>query len=264
LFQDIGGIAADGTRIYVTDFIGSGSILIANRVQVFDAGGTFLGKFGSFCELDTAFGCVDPDGAGPLDFGAGQFSTFIGDIAVDAAGHMYVADGPRNERVQKFDPTGYPILTGQLSGGVTRLARDPTGNLYVADEGIPRIQKFDPDGNLLLRFGGTRCHIERAEGCFDPDGAGPLVTGDGQFLRPRAIATDGAGRVYVADGGAILNTRVQVFDASGTLLFKFGSSCAPDGFGCVDPDGAGPRTCRQLVLRFRDGTEYAARFKFTR
>ena len=244
LFRNIGGVAADGTRIYVTDYVDTNISPdpVAIRVQVFDAAGNFLGKFGSLCELASAQGCVDPDGDGPLDFGAGQFNRFAGDITVDATGHLFVADGLYilgNQRVQKFDPTGRSILTGQLRDKA-RLTLDPDGNLYVADEGIPRIQKFDPDGNLLLRFGATRCHIERAEGCFDPDGDGPLVLGDGQFFRPRAIATDGSGRVYAADSGALLNTRVQVFDAAGNFLFKFGSSCSITGFGCMDPDGAGP------------------------
>lgn len=43
----------------------------------------------------------------------------------------------------------------------------------------------------------------------------PAVAGalNGQFNDPRAVATDAAGDVYVADG---LNNRVEKFDSSGT------------------------------------------------
>ncbi|OQA45970.1 MAG: Serine/threonine-protein kinase PknD [Chloroflexi bacterium ADurb.Bin325] len=54
----------------------------------------------------------------------------------------------------------------------------------------------------------------------------------GQFNFPRAVAVDGAGRVYVADSG---NNRIQVFDANGAFLREWGSTCKLDtGEGCVN------------------------------
>ena len=46
---------------------------------------------------------------------------------------------------------------------------------------------------------------------------GTTGSANGQFITPRAIATDSAGNVYVADQ----NDRVQKFDSSGTFIFKF-------------------------------------------
>jgi hypothetical protein len=67
---------------------------------------------------------------------------------------------------------------------------------------------FDVSGNFLFKFG--------SEG-----------TGDGQFGSQRffgqgaeGVAVDGAGRIVVADAD---NHRVQVFDAAGNFLYKFGA-----------------------------------------
>ncbi len=76
------------------------------------------------------------------------------------------------------------------------VAVDESGNIYVAEYGNHRIQKFDSEGNLLARWG-TR---------------GP---GDGQFDHPRGVAVDGSGNVYVADTG---NNRIQKFDSGGGFL----------------------------------------------
>ncbi|MBI4705916.1 MAG: 6-bladed beta-propeller, partial [Deltaproteobacteria bacterium] len=55
--------------------------------------------------------------------------------------------------------------------------------------------------------------------CVDPDGAGPLERGDGQFYEPSDVAVDAQGRIWVVD---TVNWRVQVFDEAGHFLFKFG------------------------------------------
>ncbi len=58
----------------------------------------------------------------------------------------------------------------------------------------------------------------------------------GQFNLPRAVTTDGEGRIYVADSG---NNRIQVFNPDGSFLRQWGSTCHLDTQeGCVD-DGRG-------------------------
>ena len=60
------------------------------------------------------------------------------------------------------------------------IAIDSSGNVYVADNGNNRIQKFDSNGKFITKWGS--------------DG-----TGDGQFDVPDGIAIDSSGNVYVVD-----------------------------------------------------------------
>jgi DNA-binding beta-propeller fold protein YncE len=78
---------------------------------------------------------------------------------------------------------------------------DSKGNVYVADSGNNRIQKFDRDGNFITKWG--------SEG-----------TGNGEFKKPNGVAVDSKGNVYVADSG---NNRIQKFDSDGTFITKCGS-----------------------------------------
>ena len=48
----------------------------------------------------------------------------------------------------------------------------------------------------------------------------------GMFDRPKGVALDSAGHIYVVEG---MNDVVQIFDASGRLLLVFGGSGAGDG-----------------------------------
>jgi uncharacterized protein (TIGR03663 family) len=95
----------------------------------------------------------------------------------------------------------------------------PGGDVYVVDSDNHRVQVLNAQGTIL-RAWGSRCDLSTGQGCVDPDGDGPLAPGDGQFLEPWGIAVSGDGRVYVAD---TWNHRLQVFDADGAFLAKWGS-----------------------------------------
>lgn len=99
-------------------------------------------------------------------------------------------------------------------GGV---AIDPAGNVYIADPGNNRVQKFDRNGTSLSFLGA-------------PGELGGF--GIGQFPRPSGIAVDAGNNLYVADTG---NNRVQVFNPDGSFAGQIG------GTGAAVGQVAGPR-----------------------
>lgn len=77
------------------------------------------------------------------------------DIAWDADGNFFIADGYNNARVAKFDQYGafltswgeYGTEIGQFNT-LHSIQTDADGNVYVGDRGNSRIQVFDNDGNF--------------------------------------------------------------------------------------------------------------------
>ena len=99
-------------------------------------------------------------------------------------------------------------------GWVTDVAEDSAGNIYVSEYGDnDRIQKFSPDGEFLLQWGGTGEEL-------------------GQFRRPQSMAVDDQDRIWVADA---CNHRIQVFDARGQAASTTGARRAPAPGSCTTP-----------------------------
>jgi DNA-binding beta-propeller fold protein YncE len=99
--------------------------------------------------------------------------------------------------------------------GPNAVAVDPSGNIWVADNGNGRIVEFNSERKYVRQFG---------EG-----GAGP-----GQFQGIGAIATNSSGDIFVSDPG---NYRVQEFGPSGEYLRAFsGHLLEPRGVA-VDAEG---------------------------
>jgi DNA-binding beta-propeller fold protein YncE len=81
------------------------------------------------------------------------------DVAWDAAGNIFVADGYNNSRVAKFDKDGRYIKSWGSRGTqpsqfhtVHSIATDAKGNVYVGDRENRRIQVFDNDGNFKSMY----------------------------------------------------------------------------------------------------------------
>lgn len=85
------------------------------------------------------------------------------------------------------------------------VAVDSAGNVYVAERGNQRVQKFSSDGRFLLKWGSLW------------DSLGAITPGQfsGHWL---GIAADRLGSVFVADNGG----RVQKFSSDGRFLLEWG------------------------------------------
>jgi sugar lactone lactonase YvrE len=211
-----------------------------HRIQKFDASGARVAQWGGFgsgiSQLNSPQG-IAVDAAGNVyvadrgNFRIQKFTstgtplarwgTPMGNqsrplaIAVGGpGGNVYITDG-NLKRVYVFSSSGALVRSfggatgtadGQFSvfqppGGI---AVDSSGNVYVADTGNNRIQKFDPLGNFLWKVG------QPASG-----------TGDGQFFLPNGLAFDAAGNLYAVDTA---NHRVQRLGQDGTFKAKWGSN----------------------------------------
>jgi DNA-binding beta-propeller fold protein YncE len=208
--------------------------------------------------------------------------------ALDPQGHLWITDGA-NDRFVIFSPDGVALEAWGTSGsgegefdfacrGIRYggVAFDAAGNIYVADAGNQRIQKFGPDRTLLTSWPSTgldanpllvtgrqnqgvvedppRCPVAlavagqgqvvvsdrnaRAIAIYDADGH-PLVTGTTASMLPHGVALDRAGAIWVADTA----NRVLQFSPRGQLLTtwaRYGSGSgqlnAPMGLA-VDAQG---------------------------
>ena len=94
--------------------------------------------------------------------GAGDQFTRPSDVAWDAAGNIFVADGHgNNARVAKFDPNGVFLKSWGSRGSDPgqfntphSIAIDAAGNVYVADQGNKRIPVFDNNGTFKSEISG--------------------------------------------------------------------------------------------------------------
>jgi tripartite motif-containing protein 71 len=171
---------------------GDGSLVVAdgsNRIDRFDASG----------QLIDSWGRTGSD-VGQFRFGAGAGNSAAagGGLAVSGS-FVYVAD-TGNDRVQRFTLDGghgaVIVPPGQLANPRGIAVRGT--RLLVADDQHHRLVVFDTGGHLLRAIG--------------QNGSGP-----GQLNFPYGVATDSAGRVFVADD---LNHRVVRFSSAPLYPYK--------------------------------------------
>jgi DNA-binding beta-propeller fold protein YncE len=222
------------TLPYGLDVDKEGNVWVAdrgnNRIQKFDPEGNFLLAFGSEGEGESEFRqlrhvgvddqlqylyAVDSDNHRIQKFGSngsfveafgimgnasGEFNVPV-TIVIDSKGDLFVNERG-NERVQKLDSQGNPILMWGSKGPnqsqfchSEHLATDRYDNIYVADpQSDPgcsleaSIKKFDNNGKFI-----TSWRV--------------LPAGDSE-ADPEHLAVDSEGNVYLSERG---NHRIQVY-----------------------------------------------------
>jgi hypothetical protein len=147
------------------------------------------------------------------------------DVAWDAQGNIFVADGLGNARVAKFSKDGVFVKSwGQKGTGpgqfanVRSIAVDAQGNVYAADGGNGRIQVFDNNGGFKSEIK----NVGNAQAiCITPGANQVLYVSNSN--PPTDIDT--AGEIYKMrlDG-----TMIGKFGRAGKLLKEFGTVNAID------------------------------------
>ena len=119
-----------------------------------------------------------------------------------------------------------------------------SGELYVADGGNFRIDKFDPEGRFLAAWGfgvadGRTAALQSCGPAAEPPTVrcfGPNFSGDpgAGNIAPDAVAVDQSSHdLYVADGG---KRRVTKFGPEGEFIFMVGKEVNPDGATAAEKD----------------------------
>jgi len=138
-------------------------------------------------------------------------------VVIDERGFLYVSDN-KNHRIRRVAPGGLIETcagTSHFSGdegpaeaaqifGPRGIAMDRNGHLYIADTENHRLRKVNAGGviSTLAGSGGRG---------FSGDGG---RAAGAQLSQPAAVAVDGRGNVYIADGG---NNRVRRVDSAGRI-----------------------------------------------
>jgi gliding motility-associated-like protein len=248
----------------VSTFAGSGTIGSANGtgtaasfngpygITIDNTGNLYVADhFNNLIRKITPAGVVSTlAGSGLMGFANGQGTAASfnqpNDIAVDAAGNLYIADGA-NYVVRKITPAGLVStyagsgVRGSANGtlstssfdGVSGVTIDPSGNMFVAEGGVNRIRKITSAG-VVSTFAGTG-----AQGSTD----GPGATATFNFLT--IARADAGGYVYIAGGNGNNIRRITPAGVVSTLAGStFGLAGAADGVGTLAtfqiPDGVAP------------------------
>ena len=216
------GVVDDAGRVYVTDASRQAVFVFdprAGELAVWDRAdgltgfvapvGVALGPSGELLVADAELGIVarlDARGATLPPFGRGLLKRPTGLAYDPIGGRIYVADTYAHD-VKVFDAEGKLLATLGRRGSGPGEFNYPThlafarGELYVTDTLNSRIEVFRTDGTGLVRTFGAR---------------GLYV---GNLVRPKGVAVDSEGNVYVVES---YHDHLLVFDRNGAFLMAIG------------------------------------------
>jgi sugar lactone lactonase YvrE len=149
------------------------------------------------------------------------------DVAVDAAGDIFIVDSLRIRRVDAttglittvagtgvsgYNGDNIPASSAMINVGSGRIAVDGAGNLYIADYGNNRIRRVDATTGIITTIAGNGFTDNNGFGGFSGDGG--LAT-SAEVNNPEGIAIDSAGNLYIAD---TRNERIRMVTAATGII----------------------------------------------
>lgn len=219
---DGAGTAARFTNVIQITSDGAGNLFMA------DFGGQTIRKMTTANVVSTVAGQASVLGALDGTGSAARFNSPEG-IAVDSAGNLLVVD-QGNHAVRKITPGGVvttfagglgksgSTLVAGVHSNPTGIARDSSGNLYVADTGNHVIRKITPAGVVSTLAG-----LPGTSGSADGNGTGA------RFNLPKHVAISGSD-IFVTDSGNHTIRSVRITDGSvSTVAGLAGSAGSADG-----------------------------------
>jgi len=246
-----------------TDAVGAAARFSKPKGIVADGNGTLYvadtdnNRLRAVAEADGTTTTLAGHDYGSLD-GAGVGAHFAGPMALayDGAGNLYCADG-WGHTIRKVAIAGAVVTTlagaaggdGLMDGvGAAALFMRPHGiavdgtTVWVADMQSHVIRKIDLATNRVSTLAGS-----------GQAGSADGVAAAAQFNNPYAVLSDGAGTLYVADGGNDTIRKIDVATATVTTLA--GSAQQTGG---TDATGAAARFNGPAALALSGGTLYVA------
>ena len=154
-------------------------------IYKYNSSGVQISSFGGYSTGDADLQSEYP-GVKLGDDGNLYISDFVGIKVFDLNGNFIRSySGPKKSN---YSSNGY-------SQNPYSVALDAYGSVYIPDYNGHRIQKFDSNGNFVMKFG-------------------VYGTSDGQLNYPYGVAVDSSGFIYVSD----YSNRIQKFDSSGNFV----------------------------------------------
>lgn len=225
-----GGVVDNRGRIMVTDISQravlvfdeqNGKLLVWSQARADGSPfvspvGIAVGFDGRLLVTDSELGSVvmlTPDGAPLGEFGQGQLTRPTGIARDPWNGRIYVSD-TREHVIRVFDDLGNLVRTIGVPGDQPGEFNAPThitfvdGKLYVADTLNARIQIIDADtGGVVRTFGKRGLRV-------------------GNFVRPKGIAVDLEGNIYVVES---FHDHLLIFNKNGEFLLPIGGTGSDPG-----------------------------------
>lgn len=235
-------IYADGTIGTVLGRTAATALFTPIAIAVDAAGTVYTGDstfavraYTAAAKWITFAGTGAPGYSGDGAAAVGAAMSAVNDLAADAAGNLWIADGVRVRRVdgtgtiQSVAGDGYAHAVGD-GGAATAanlyqpaaVALDGAGNLYIADTGTERVRQVAAGGTIGTLAG---------TGAIGLGAAGGAAAGTALYA-PAGVAMDWTGRLLIAD---TFNHRIVAVNAAHQL-----AAVAGTGTPGVSGDGAAP------------------------